>query len=212
MEDGIKVSLREKERLLQDIQKQVENNLRAIYSLIDLQFEYLKDKKAITMLKESRERIRSISLMHDKLHQDKVLARVDFATYLRNLANRLFEAFGPERELIGLRLDLEEVFLDIRMAIPCGLIASELISNSLKYAFPGGRRGEVAVEFHRRIDAEGQYSLILGDNGIGFPKELDFRKAKSLGLQIVTDLVAQLPGQIRVDRRGGTKFTITFPT
>jgi PAS domain S-box-containing protein len=211
MEDGIKGSLREKERLLEDIQRQVENNLRAIYSLIDLQFEYLRDNKAITMLKESRERIRSISLMHEKLNQDKVLARVDLATYFRNLAHRLFEAFSPDRDLIGLKLDIEEVFLDIRTAIPCGLIASELISNSLKYAFPAGRAGEVAVEFHRKTGPIGQYSLAILDNGVGFPKDLDFRKAKSLGLQIVTDLVSQLPGQIRLDRRGGTKFTITFP-
>jgi len=210
-EDGIKASLREKERLLVDIQEQVQNNLRAIYSLIDLQFEYLKDKKAITMLKENRERIRSISLMHEKLNQDKVLARIDFATYLRNVAHRLFEALSPDPSAIEFKLDLDEVFLDIRTAIPCGLIASELISNSLKYAFPGARKGEVCVEFHRPTGAEIQYSLIVKDDGVGLPKEVDFRKAKSMGFQIVTDLVAQLPGKIKLDRRGGTKFMITFP-
>jgi PAS domain S-box-containing protein len=209
-EDGISASLREKARLLSDVQKHVESNLQAIYSLIDLQFEYLRDKKAVNVLKESRERIRSISLIHEKLHPGKVPARVDFATYLRNLMHRLLEAFRVDSDRVDLKLDVEETFLDIGAAIPCGLIASELTSNAIKYAFPGGRRGEIRVEFHRNPEADQGYLLVVRDNGIGLPREIDFRKAKSMGLQIVNDLVTQLHGEIKLARRGGTKFTVSF--
>ncbi len=207
-EDGIIASLREKDRLLEEVREQIKNNLQAIYSLLDFQFEYLKGKQALSMLKESRARLKSIALMHEKLCNSKALARVDFATYIQNLTNRLFEAFEADRDRIRLKLSIQPAFLDIKTATVCGLITSELVANSLKYAFPGGRKGDVAIDFYQ--EDEHQCVLTVKDNGVGFPENLDFRTAKSLGLQIVNDLVSQLRGEIKLDRRGGTKFKISF--
>jgi PAS domain S-box-containing protein len=207
-EDGIIASLREKDRLLEEVREQIKNNLQAIYSLLDFQFEYLKGKQALSMLKESRARLKSIALMHEKLCSSKALARVDFATYIQNLANRLFEAFDADPDQIKLKINIQPAFLDIKTATACGLITSELVANSLKYAFPGERRGEVAVDFYQK--GENRCALTVRDNGVGFPENLDFRAAKSLGLQIVNDLVCQLGGEIKLDRKGGTKFIISF--
>jgi PAS domain S-box-containing protein len=207
-EDGMKASLREKERILQEIQRQVQNNLQAIYSLIGLQFELLKEKQVLNMLKESRKRIQSIALMAEKLNQAKGLGKIDFANYIRNLAGRLFQSYEVDPDQVHLELDVENAFLDVKTAITCGMIASELISNSLKYAFPGGRKGGVNIDFHQ--EQERKYRLSVRDNGVGLPKDIDFRKPKSMGLQVVNDLVSQLEGEIKLDRRGGTRFQVWF--
>lgn len=207
-EDGIMASLKEKDRLLEEIRNQIKNNLQAIYSLIDLQFEYLKGKQALSMLKEGRDRLKSIALMHEKLCGSKALARIDFATYIRNLSTRLFEVFEADPDQVKLRINVDPVFLDVKTATACGLITSELVSNSLKYAFPGERKGQVTIDFHREDDKK--FILVIQDNGIGLPENVDFRSAKSLGFEIVNDLVSKLNGQIKLIKKGGTKFKITF--
>jgi two-component sensor histidine kinase len=142
------------------------------------------------------------------LYQSKDLSKINFAEYVRNLGDHLLHSYGINSNTITLQAAIDDVFLGIDTAIPCGLIINELVSNSLKHAFPKGRRGEVRVELFS--DDNDGFTLVVSDNGIGFPRDLDFRNTKSLGLQLVMDLVEQLDGNIELDRNHGTTFKITF--
>ncbi len=207
-EDGMRASLKEKDRLLEEVRQQIRNNLQAIYSLMDLQFDYLKGKEALSMLREGRDRLKSIALMHEKLRGSKALARIDFATYIRNLSRRLFEVFQADPDKVQLTINIDPVFLDVETATICGLITSELVSNSLKYAFPGERKGHVTIDFHQ--ENENKFILMVADDGVGLPKDVDFRSARTLGFEVFTNLVSQLDGEIRLSRRSGTRFKISF--
>jgi len=215
-EERIKTSLAEKEVLLKEIHHRVKNNLQVISSLLNLQSGYISDISALQMFKESQNRVRSMSLIHEKLYQSKDLARIDFAEYIKDLANYLFRMYRRQAYNAKIRIDAEDVSLDIDTAIPCGLIVNELISNSLKYAFPTENEasvkrreseGEIGVELRSNDD---HLMLIVSDNGIGLPEDLDFRETESLGLQLVNTLTEQLEGNIELIRKGGTTFKITF--
>ena len=147
-----------------------------------------------------------MALIHEKLYRSVDMARVDFRDYAEGLTAGLQRSYFPGP---GVRVfaDIESVSLDIDLAIPCGLIINELVSNSLKYAFPDGRTGEIRVGLARD---ESNYTLTVSDNGIGLPSGLDFRDTPSLGLQLVNMLVSQLEGTIELDSAGGTMFRITF--
>jgi len=207
-EEQVKASLKEKEVLLKEIHHRVKNNLQVIYSLLDLQSNYIKDPQALRVFKEGQNRIRSMALIHEKLYQSRDLAKIDFAKYLQSLTDHLFRSYGVDPETITLRIYVEDVFLGVDTAIPCGLIINELVSNSLKYAFPTGRNGEIVIDL--RSDRENNLTLTIRDNGVGLPKDLDLQNTMSLGLQLVTLLSAQLGGTLALDRRGGTAFKITF--
>jgi PAS domain S-box-containing protein len=206
-EEQIKASLREKEVLLKEIHHRVKNNLQVISSLLYLQSKNVKDKGTFGILQESQSRVRSMVLVHERLYQSPDLARIDFAEYIRSLANYLFRSYGVNTNVIQLRLNVDDVLLGVDTAIPCGLILNELVSNALKHAFPDGREGEVRIEL--RAD-DGQLTLIVSDNGVGLPQDLDFRDTESLGLQLVNTLVEQIEGTIELDRSDGTAFKITF--
>ena len=208
-EDQIKASLKEKEVLLREIHHRVKNNLQIISSLLKLQSRYIKDKQTLHVFKESQNRIRSMALIHEKLYQSRELARIDFVEYVRSLVANLFRSYEVNSDLITLKTNIDDVFLGIDTAIPCGLIIDELVSNSLKYAFTEGRQGEIHIDLHS--NKESKFTLIVSDNGVGFPKDLDFRNTESLGLQLTCTLVDQLQGTIELDRSGGTEFKITFP-
>ena len=208
MEEQIKASLREKEMLLREIHHRVKNNMQLISSLLRLQSGYIKDKKYIEMLKESQNRIRSMAFIHEKLYQSKDLANIDFNGYIKNLADDLFRSYGASIS-IALKTDIEGVSLEIDTAIPCGLIINELVSNSLKHAFPEDREGEIKIAL-RRTDRN-EVELVVSDDGIGIPEDLDFRNTESLGLQLVTSLAeSQLQGKTELNRAKGTEFRIKF--
>jgi two-component sensor histidine kinase len=207
-EEQIKASLGEKEVLLKEIHHRVKNNLQVVSSMLQLQSRNIKDKEMVEMFQESRNRVRSMALVHERLYQSRDLARIDFAKYIQSLANYLCRSYGVNTNVIQLKTDLHAVFLGVDTAIPCGLILNELVSNCLKHAFPDGREGEIRIEL--RSDGNGKFTLMVSDNGVGLPKDLDFRNTKSLGLQLVNTLVNQLEGTIELDRRGGTAFKITF--
>ncbi len=211
-EDRIKASLNEKEVLLKEIHHRVKNNLQVIYSLLRLQSTHIKDKHDVEIFKESQNRVRSMAFVHEKLCQSEDLAMIDFAEYTRKLITSLFHSYAAYPETITLEINADDVFLGIDNAIPCGLIINELVSNCLKHAFPKGKKGKIRVELRsdRDLHAGDKFILTLSDNGIGFPKGLDFRKADTLGLQLVTTLVKQLKGTIELDRDGGTEFKIAF--
>ncbi|MFB0525775.1 MAG: histidine kinase dimerization/phosphoacceptor domain -containing protein [Phycisphaerae bacterium] len=208
-EDQIKKSLREKEVLLREIHHRVKNNMQVISSLLRLQSRVLEDARVVEIFKECQDRVRSMSLIHETFYRSKDLLNIDFAEYIRELADGLVRSFGIDATKIAIKIDVKGVSLGINLAIPCGLLVNELISNSLKHAFPAGRSGEIKISL--RPTDENKIELIVSDNGVGVPEELDFRKTKSLGLQLVNTLVKdQLGGEIELDRSTGTKFKIKF--
>jgi PAS domain S-box-containing protein len=207
-EAQVVASLREKEVLLKEIHHRVKNNLQVISSLLSLQARHVQDQQVIGVLQESRQRIRSMALVHEKLYQSQDLTRIDFAEYLRSLTSYLFRSYELTPRLVSLEIAADDVFLGIDTAIPCGLLVSELISNALKHAFPEGRGGEVLVAI--RSGEDGQLTLTVSDDGVGFPEDLDLGDTRSLGLQLVNTLVSQIDGTIELGRDGGTTFRVTF--
>ncbi|HUJ89006.1 MAG TPA: histidine kinase dimerization/phosphoacceptor domain -containing protein, partial [Syntrophorhabdales bacterium] len=203
-EERIRLSLKEKEVLLKEVHHRVKNNLQIISSLLNLQSKYIKDDQALEMFKESRNRIRSMTLIHEKLYRSKDLANIDVAEYIQNLSSNLFRSYSAGR--VSLKTQVDDNLLGIDTAIPCGLIINELVSNSLKHAFPE-KQGEIFVDLHRD---DGRFTLIVRDNGVGLPESVDFRNTDSLGLQLVCTLTDQLDGAIELNRAGGTEFKITF--
>jgi len=207
-EEVIRTSLREKEVLLREIHHRVKNNMQVISSLFNLQAGYIKDEEALRILKEGQTRIRSMALVHEKLYQSGDLSRIDLAGYIQSLSAHLFHVYLVDPNQVRLETEFEDVPLDINTALPCGLILNELISNALKHAFPAGRKGVLMIRLRRGKD--GAVELRIADNGVGFPKGLDFRRIESLGLQIVNLLVGQLEGTIKLAGKNGTAFTVAF--
>lgn len=215
-EEKIKASLKEKEVLLQEIHHRVKNNMQVISSMLNLQSTYIKDRKVLELFKSSQDRIQSMALVHEKLYQSEDLTRINFAQYIQSLTVHLFRSYRVDTNVVRLKTDMKDFFLEINKAIPCGLIITELASNALKHAFPKSRirergteqRGEILISL--RQDKNGGNKLIVRDNGVGLPEDFDFRKAKSFGLILVNMLVDQLDGSIAVRRKGGTSFEIKF--
>ncbi len=202
-------SLKEKEVLLREIHHRVKNNMQVISSLLKLQSRNVKDKQQIEMLKESQNRIKAMALIHEKLYRSKDLANIDFNDYIKNLINDLFLSYKVSTGKVALKMNIETVSFGIDTAIPCGLIVNELVSNSLKYAFPEGKDGEIKISL--RTLEEGDIELIVSDDGIGVPKDLDFRNTESLGLRLITNLTEkQLQGKVELNRNKGTEFQIKF--
>lgn len=208
MRDAIKVSLREKEVLLKEIHHRVKNNMQIISSLLNLQAQMVDDQKIHSMFHQTQNRIRSMGLIHEKLYKSDDLSKIDFAKYIRSLVTQLFRAFNLDPEKIKLNFMMDSAHFDIDTAIPLGLLINELITNSFKHAFPAGREGEIKIRL--KADKKGGVVLNIGDDGIGFPKDLDFRNTESLGMQLVNDLVNQINGRVELDRAKGTSFKITF--
>jgi PAS domain S-box-containing protein len=206
-EERLKQSLEEKEMLLKEIHHRVKNNLMTISSLLSLQSRYIKDKESLDYFKETQNRARSMALIHERLYQSTDLKMIEFGEYIRSLSKELFRVYAADSGLIELKMNIEDIFLDVDAAIPLGMIINELITNSLKHAFPEGMDGEINVNFYNKDD---RYEFTLKDNGIGFPEDLDFQNTDSLGLQIINTLTNQLDGEIELDRNNGTQFKITF--
>jgi two-component sensor histidine kinase len=186
----------------------VKNNLQIISSLLFLQATRTEHPGAVSALRESRARIKSMALIHERLYQSSNLASIDLGEYTRNLVSDLRHSHRTEDSLVRLTLNLENIPLGITEAIPCGLIINELVSNALRHAFPKGKEGEVRIQLLR--GSTNQIILTVSDNGIGLPEHVDFRRSPSLGLTLINSLVEQLDGNIELDQSGGTTFTITF--
>ncbi len=201
-------ALQEKELLLKEIHHRVKNNLQVISSLLSLQAGYIEDPRSRQLFSDSQHRVKSMALIHEKLYQSKNLAGIDLAEYIRCLADDLIRSYGVDSERIALEINAEEVFLKVDAAIPCGLLLHELLSNCLKHAFPGGRPGAIRIDLWS--NPEGHLCLLVRDNGVGLPEELDFLNTDSLGLQLVKMLAEQLDGTIELVRDTGTVFRITF--
>ena len=208
-EAQIQASLQEKEILLKEIHHRVKNNLQVISSLLDLQAAYVKDESVLEMFQESRSRVRSMALVHEQLYQSADLARIDFADYINGLTGYLLRVYGHLVKSVTLDIDVANTFLSVETAVPLGLIVNELVSNALKHAFPDGRSGQIRVRLTPIEDD--QIHLVVQDNGIGFPANIDFRRSSSLGLTIIMTLMNQLRGEIALHSQDGARFELTVP-
>ncbi len=211
-EEHIKASLREKEVLLKEVHHRVKNNLQVISSLLSLQSQHIENPDAYDMFKESQDRVRSMALVHEKIYQSLEFDHIDFAEYVKSLARSLYRSYGTSKNKIDLIFNVDELFLSVDLAVPCGLVINELISNALKHAFPESEKNHnafIEVGLKRLPDAE--IELYVADNGIGLPSGIDFQKTDSLGMQLVTILIEdQLMGNMNIEHKNGTKFIIRF--
>ena len=209
-EEQIKRSLELKDASLRALHHRVRSNFEVISSLFSLQSAYINDKKDLALFKDNQNRVWAISLMHERLYESEDLVRVDMRGYIRDVTVYLYRAYEINTENIKLRINAsKKVFLAFNIAIYCGLILNELVSNVLKHAFPEGRKGEVRIDFG--LSDEDEVILTVGDNGVGMPKGIDYRDSKTLGLRIVLLLAEeQLGGKISLGKTKGTKFHIRF--
>ncbi|KQC03358.1 MAG: hypothetical protein APR53_01270 [Methanoculleus sp. SDB] len=202
-------SLKVKETLIKEIHHRVKNNLQVIASILKLQALRTEDPEAANVLRDCRNRVFSIAMIHEELYRSEHLASIHVAGYIRHLGEHLIYEFLAVSPPVTLTVDCDEsISLDIDTGIPCGLIIDELLTNALKYAFRPGDHGSIRIVFVRY---DGGYELHVSDNGVGFPADLDFRATETLGMQLVTNLVEQLSGTIEIVRGHGTEFVIRFP-
>jgi PAS domain S-box-containing protein len=201
-------ALTEKESLLKEIHHRVKNNLQVISSLLNLQSATIKDSQTLQAIRESQNRVKSMALIHEKLYKSRDLARIEMGNYVRDLIAYLFRSYGIKASGVTLQVEIENVSLSLDAAIPCGLIVTELVSNCLKHAFPEHRQGQIAVSL--KAGESGSWTMIVRDNGVGFPVDYDPANSESLGLQLVSALTDQLAGSLKVERDGGTSFEIQF--
>jgi len=205
-EDKIKKSLDEKETLLREIHHRVKNNMQIISSLLNLQIQYENLDETVGVLKESQGRVKSMAIIHEKLYQSSNLTYVNFKEYLEKLILDIFYSYGITTSAIESVLNIEDIHLNIDTAIPLGLIINELVTNSVKYAFPKCK-GKINLKLVSNKDL---IELTITDNGIGIPEDIDIENSKTLGLQLVKNLVNQLEGKLELDVNHGTEFKITF--
>lgn len=209
-EEAMKRSLQEKEILIQEVHHRVKNNMQVISSILNLQSNLLTDPKAKEAIRECQRRIKSMAMVHERLYRSADLAKIDFASYLSSLAKNIFLEHQVNSDRIKLQLEIEPVEINLNLAVPLGLILNELITNAFIHAFPGKRSGNILVSF-KKI-SEGRVELRVADDGVGFPRGVDFKKSESLGLVIINALVEQIEGQLeqRPVEGGGTEFRLIF--
>jgi PAS domain S-box-containing protein len=208
VELAISASLTEKTALLKEVHHRVKNNLQIVSSLLSMQAGRTKNPEVLELLKEAQQRIRSMGLIHESLYLSENVARVNFSDYIQTLSAQLFRSFGPGTNRIRLRHETGSIFLPLAQAVPCGLILNELVTNALKYAFPGNREGQIHLELRTE---PGLLHLRISDDGAGLPPELVIGKTETLGLQLVFLLANQLGGTLTVERAGGTSYSLKIP-
>lgn len=206
-EEQLKESLKEKEILLKEVHHRVKNNLQVISSILNLQSSYIDDNKTLSILKESQDRIKSMSIIHESLYQTNDFSKINFSEYVVSLSKNLVHSYSYLDKFIDLTHNIEDVSLNLDTSIPCGLIINELVSNALKYAFEARKEGKIKINLSRN---KKNVVLVISDDGVGFPENINFRDTNSLGLQLVTTLVEQIDGTIEMNSKKGTTYTIKF--
>jgi len=200
--------LHEKDVLLKEVHHRVKNNLQIISSLLNLQSTKISDLDTRNALQESQNRVRTMALIHEKLYQSTDLAEIDFAAYLQSLVNFIAQSYRPRSDNVEIRVAAQQITMDIDAAIPCGLIVNELVSNSLKHAFPDNRKGTIWVELN--TSPEDVINLRVADDGAGLPPDLDLLHTKSLGLRLVNSLTSQVNGKLELESSKGVSFRLSF--
>jgi PAS domain S-box-containing protein len=207
-EEQINSSLKEKETLLHEIHHRVKNNMQVINSLLKLQSNSIEDEQIKEILKDSQSRVYAMAAVHETLHGSENLSEIDLKSYLQKVINSIFQTYSTDNRKVKLNSNVKNSPVSINQAYPLGLVINELISNSLKYAFPDEREGEITIKMEK---LENELELIVTDNGVGIPKDFDWKNSSSLGLKLVHNLVEnQLDGSIEMENKNGTKFTIKF--
>jgi len=205
----ILASLAEKETILKEVHHRVKNNMQVISSLLRLQEGRVKDKDAAALLKDSQNRIQSMALVYNKLYQSENLASVNMTDYIKELSAGLVKSYAVSPVRVAVNVAQSNVFLNVDSAIPCGMIINELVTNSLKYAFPGNRKGLITISL---TENEKGLQLTVGDDGVGIPEGVSLANNSTLGIKLVSNLVRdQLGGILEIDRRHGTAYQINFP-
>ena len=206
-EERLKASLQEKEVLLKEIHHRVKNNLTVINSLLNLQASTLTDRGTKAVLREAANRVGSMAAIHEQLYRSSNLAAIDFRPYVERLVTQLLRTYAPGH--VTFDLDIKGIFFEINAAIPCGLIINELVTNSLKYAFPERAQGSITVRI--TISPDGMRTLMVRDDGIGLPGPVDVANISTLGLRLVSLLAQQLGGSAEITSQNGTCCTVEFP-
>lgn len=205
-EEFIKESLKEKDMMLKEIHHRVKNNLQVISSLLSLQSHHVKHKDDMELFIESQNRVKSMAIIHEKIYQSENLSKINFKEYLQTIAQQLLASYLMNDQ-VKLNLNCEDINLGLETAIPCGLLTNELITNSMKHAFPQGRKGQLNIQFESRND---EYLLTISDDGVGLPTDFDLSCTDSLGLKIVQSLVRQLDGDLEINNSIGAEFKLHF--
>lgn len=208
VEARLQSSLSEKEVLLREVHHRVKNNLSIVDSLLSMQARYVTDVEALKSLADSQRRIHIMALIHEQLYQSQDVSKVDFHEYLQSLVGNLYSSISLQPEQIELKLEIAPILLNIDTAISLGLIINELLTNAFKYAFPNNI-GLIEVILYESIE-DRNFHLIIRDNGVGIPKELDFKATASLGLRLVRILTQQLRANLDLSCENGTSFHFTF--
>jgi PAS domain S-box-containing protein len=203
----IRDSLKEKEVLLQEVHHRVKNNLQVISSILNLQSSYVSDPKTLEILRESQQRIKSMSFIHETIYRTADFSRLEFMDYIKTIASNLIQSYRSAATRVDFVPDMQSVGLNLDQAIPCGLIINELVSNALKYAFKGRKKGVLTVVLR---EEEGEIILAVKDDGVGLPKDFAYEKNNSLGIQLVYALLEQLDASMKVNQSNGTEFFISF--
>jgi len=208
IEQQTQKAIKEKEILLKEIHHRVKNNLQVISSLLGLQAHTINDEMLRRVFEDCQNRVKSMALVHERLYQSENIARVDFQEYITNITAMLQSAYPTSMGRISFQTDVQKIHLNIDQAVPCALIINELISNSLKYAFPSGQTGTIQIFFTIK---DHEFHLLISDDGVGLPHDFDATSSATLGFQLVSILTQQLHGSIEIHREHGTSVTITFP-
>jgi PAS domain S-box-containing protein len=206
--EALEESLQEKIALLKEVHHRVKNNLQIVISMLNLQAHGTENPQVVTTLVDTQNRVRSMALLHEALYNSGNLARINFSEYVKSLSAHLLRSYGAERSHVDLSIEIPSIHLPIDLAIPSGLIINELVSNSLKHAFPDAREGKILIRI--LLDGATGITLVVSDDGIGIPADLNIAKSKTLGLRLITSLARQLGGSASFTREKGTACTITF--
>lgn len=210
--NAMKQSLEEKEILLKEIHHRVKNNLQVISSLLYLQSKKITDKKILAIFTESQMRVRSLALVHEKLYQSSNLSRIDFGEYIKNFVSSIKSSYKISSKNISVILELDQIYLSVDKSVPLGLLLNELLSNAFKYAFPENSRikKENVILIRFTTTEEGALLLMVSDNGVGIPDDFDLETINSLGLKIVTSLISQINGTLKIKNKNNTEFVVVF--
>ncbi len=202
----IESSLKEKEVLLKEIHHRVKNNLQVISSILNLQSSFITDEKILSILQESRNRVRTMAIIHENLYRTADFSSINFGDYLDNLMGNLISSYRVNQEILLIK-DFESVNLVLDQAIPTGLIVNEIITNSLKYAWDENIKGKISISLKENKEV---IYLEISDNGKGLPGKFEDLQTETLGLQLIATLIEQLDGDIKIENTNGTKYFIKF--
>ncbi|GFE60459.1 sensor histidine kinase [Geobacter sp. AOG2] len=207
-EADLESSLHEKDVMLREVHHRAKNNMQVIMSLLSLQSRYVSNPETQDFFKESQERVRAMVLIHEMLCNSSSQARIDFNEYARGLVGSIISAYSPDQSSLQVEMRIGRIMVSLDIAVPCGLIIHELVSNSLKHGFPDVRKGTIIIDFER--DESGLYTLVVGDNGIGLPKGLNMEMPGTLGLSLINTLTKQLQGVAEFVGTSGTVCKVSF--